>query len=80
MASTPGGMSSLSALAVLRLTTNSNFVGCTTGRSAGFSSLRIWPVGAGAEWLPLLAEALFGVAHVLRLRWQRVAKACVLPP
>jgi hypothetical protein len=30
-----------SALAVLRLITNSNFVGCSTGRSAGFAPLRI---------------------------------------
>src|SRR5262249_52861960 len=33
-----------SALAVLRLITSSNFVGCTTGRSAGFAPLRICPV------------------------------------
>ena len=33
-----------SALAVLRLMTNSNLVGCRTGRSAGFSPLRIRPV------------------------------------
>src|SRR5206468_4035194 len=32
-----------SALAVLRLTTSSNVVGCWTGRSAGFSPLRILP-------------------------------------
>jgi len=32
-----------SALAVLRLMTNSNLVGCWTGRSAGFSPLRILP-------------------------------------
>src|SRR5215216_5133810 len=31
------------ALAVLRLRTNSNFVGCITGISAGFAPLRIWP-------------------------------------
>ena len=31
------------ALAVLRLMTNWNFVDCTTGRSAGFSPLRIRP-------------------------------------
>src|SRR5207245_787814 len=30
-----------SALAVLRLMTSSNFVGCSTGRSAGFAPLRI---------------------------------------
>src|SRR4029450_12925935 len=29
------------ALAVLRLTTNSNLVGCSTGRSAGFAPFRI---------------------------------------
>src|SRR5262249_48576836 len=33
-----------SALAVLRLITSSNFVGCTTGKSAGFSPLRTFPV------------------------------------
>src|SRR5262249_15674499 len=33
-----------SAFAVLRLITNSNFVGCWTGRSAGFSPLRMRPV------------------------------------
>src|SRR5262249_39112162 len=43
MASTPGGMVRLSVLAVLRLITNSNLVGCTTGRSLGFSPLRIRP-------------------------------------
>jgi hypothetical protein len=35
------GIVSLSALAVLRLMTNSNFVGCSTGRSAGLAPLRI---------------------------------------
>ena len=33
-----------SAFAVLRLMTNSNLVGCITGRSAGFSPLRIRPL------------------------------------
>jgi hypothetical protein len=32
-----------SALAVLRLTTSSNFVGCWTGRSDGLTPLRILP-------------------------------------
>jgi hypothetical protein len=32
-----------SALAVLRLITSSNLVGCWTGRSAGFAPLRILP-------------------------------------
>ena len=31
------------ALAVLRLITNSNLVGCSTGNSAGFAPLRILP-------------------------------------
>jgi hypothetical protein len=37
------GIFSPSALAVFRLTTSSNLVGCSTGRSAGFSPLRIRP-------------------------------------
>jgi hypothetical protein len=41
--SSAGGMVRPSVLAVFRLMTNSNFVGCTTGRSAGFSPLRIRP-------------------------------------
>ena len=40
---TPGGMVRPSALAVLRLITNSYAVACTTGKSAGFSPLRIRP-------------------------------------
>ena len=40
-ASRNGGTVSPIVLAVLRLMTNSNFVGCSTGRSAGFSPLRI---------------------------------------
>src|SRR5262245_319558 len=38
------GSSRPSDLAVLRLTTSSTFVGCWTGKSAGFAPLRIWPV------------------------------------
>jgi hypothetical protein len=40
----PSGTLRPSALAVLRLMTSSNFVPCTTGKSAGFSPLRIRPV------------------------------------
>src|SRR5262249_49779082 len=43
MASSPGGMVRPSALAVLRLITNSNLVDCTTGRSAGLAPLRMRP-------------------------------------
>jgi hypothetical protein len=39
LASTDCGTVSPSALAVLRLITNSNFVACSTGRSAGFCAL-----------------------------------------
>src|SRR5262249_40029296 len=42
-ASKVGGTSRLSALAVLRLNTNSNLVGWTTGRSAGLAPLIIFP-------------------------------------
>jgi hypothetical protein len=38
-----GGTSMPSALPVLRLMTNSNLADCTTGKSAGFSPLRILP-------------------------------------
>jgi hypothetical protein len=41
--SSDGGMVRPSVFAVFRLMTNSNFVGCTTGRSTGFSPLRIRP-------------------------------------
>ena len=37
------GNSRPSDFAVLRLITNSNLVGCRTGRSAGLAPLRIWP-------------------------------------
>ena len=43
VASSDGGMSRPSALAVLRLIINSTFVDCMTGRSAGFSPLRTRP-------------------------------------
>ncbi len=36
-----GGISRPSVFAVLRLITNSNLVGCMTGRSAGFAPLRM---------------------------------------
>jgi hypothetical protein len=36
-----GGIASPSALAVLRLMTNSNFSGCSTGNSVGLAPLRI---------------------------------------
>src|SRR5712692_8048182 len=39
--SNEGGIVSPSALAVLRLMTSSNFVGCSTGRSPGLAPLRI---------------------------------------
>jgi hypothetical protein len=40
-ASSDGGIVRPRALAVLRLMINSNFVGCSTGRSPGFAPLRI---------------------------------------
>src|ERR1700693_1054813 len=43
MASMPGGMVRPTALAVVRLMTSSNLVGCRTGMSAGFSPLRMAP-------------------------------------
>ena len=43
-ASSVGGTSRLSALAVLRLMTSPSLVGCSTGNSAGFAPLRILPV------------------------------------
>src|SRR5262249_34979872 len=41
LASTFGGIVKPICLAVLRLTTNSNFIGCSTGISAGLAPLRI---------------------------------------
>src|SRR5262249_3335856 len=43
-ASSVGGIVRPSALAVLRLITSANLLGCMTGKSAGFSPLRILPV------------------------------------
>jgi hypothetical protein len=43
-ASSFGGISRPRALAVLRLMTNSNFVHCMTGKSAGLVPLRMRPV------------------------------------
>src|SRR6476661_2865298 len=43
LASRDGGTVMPSALAVFRLMVNSNFVGCTTGSSAGVSPFRIRP-------------------------------------
>src|SRR5262245_58430368 len=43
-ASSVGGISRLSALAVTRLMTNSNLVGCITGRSDGLAPFRMRPV------------------------------------
>src|SRR5262245_9118951 len=43
-ASSLGGISRPSPFAVLRLMTRSNFVGCTTGSSLGFSPFRIRPI------------------------------------
>src|SRR5262249_41206011 len=43
-AESAGGTSSPSALAVFRLSTNSNLVDWTIGRSAGFSPFKIRPV------------------------------------
>jgi hypothetical protein len=40
-ASTEGGMLSLSALAVFELMINSNLVGCSIGKSAGFAPFNI---------------------------------------
>src|SRR5262245_49878960 len=45
----PVGSSTPIALAVLRLTTNSNFVACSTGRSVGFAPLRIFATYSAAR-------------------------------
>ena len=41
LTSTFGGIVRPICLAALRLMTNSNFIGCSTGRSAGLAPLRI---------------------------------------
>ena len=48
-ASSVGGMSRPSALAVLRLMTSSNLVGCSTGKSAGFAPRRILSTSSAAR-------------------------------
>src|SRR6516164_7412478 len=50
IAITPGGIVRPSALAVLRLITSSNVVGCIIGRSAGLAPLRILPVYTPSCW------------------------------
>ncbi len=49
LASSVGGTSRPSALAVLRLIANSNLVGCCTGKSPGFAPLKILSMKA-ASW------------------------------
>src|SRR5262245_30291812 len=44
-----GGIVRLSALAVFRLMTRSNLVGCSTGMSTGFLPLRIMPTCSAAR-------------------------------
>jgi hypothetical protein len=51
-ASSFAGMSRPSTFAVLRLMTSSNFVGCSTGRSAGFAPCRILSTNPTSKWLP----------------------------
>ena len=51
-----------SALAVLRLITNSNLVDCTTGRSAGLSPLRIRP--------DVKSDLAIGVCNVIAIAHQ----------
>jgi len=47
--SSDGGMVSPRALAVFMLITNSNFVGCSTGKSAGLAPLRILSTNVAAR-------------------------------
>jgi hypothetical protein len=49
VASNAEGMTRPSALAVLRLTTRSNLVDCSTGRSAGFAPCRIFTAYSAAR-------------------------------
>src|SRR5262245_54336291 len=50
LASTFGGIVRPICFAVLRLMTSSNFVGCSTGRSAGFVPFRILSTYVAARW------------------------------
>src|ERR1700730_5633091 len=52
-----GGTSRPSALAVLRLITKSNFVGCSTGMSPGAAPLKTFTIKAAER---LLISAIFG--------------------
>jgi hypothetical protein len=56
-ASSAGGMVMPSALAVWRLMTSSNYVGCSTGRSAGLTPLSILSTHAATRrnWTEILA-------------------------
>src|SRR5262245_52955675 len=45
-----GGIVRFSAFAVFMLTTSSNFVGCSTGRSAGLAPLRILSTKYALRW------------------------------
>ena len=56
-ASSVGGIVNPSALAVLRLMTNSNLVGCWTGRSAGFTPFKILSTNEAA---PMKTSVSFG--------------------
>src|SRR5262245_61084131 len=49
-ASSEGGTVRPSALATLTLTTSSNLVDCSTGRSAGFAPFRILSTKVAARW------------------------------
>src|SRR4030095_15291381 len=55
-----GGIVIPSAWAVLRLITNSNFVGCSTGRSAGLAPFRILSTKTAARRHPQLGSDSFG--------------------
>src|SRR5262245_32468488 len=57
--SSGGGMVRPSALAVLRLMMNSNLLGCSTGRSAGFTPLRILPTNVAARRRNSIVSALY---------------------
>jgi hypothetical protein len=56
-----GGTARPSVLAVLRLTISSIFVACWTGRSPGFSPLRIRPIGHSISGGSLLLKRTYTV-------------------